>query len=428
MGTVKYSTVGSTNIRAKDVSSLPHLAPMPKGVFSVELFSGVYNTTMKAFLTLAGLLLLPASQCAAAVAVDSTGPNSSGAAAPGASSLSWSHTVTSSGSNLALVVAVGVGARPDDGLALSVTYNSVAMTSAGLMHADNTDHGFVQMFCLAAPATGTNTVAVSLSGGIGDLVGGSISFTGVNQATPCKNAATAYSSGTSVSVAVTSTAGDMVVDAVGTGSGVTASTQTLEWLNNLNHATADANAAQSVAAGAPSVTMGYTGINDFWGIIGVDLAAASGSSGGGSTTGGNGPCDLNQDGVINGADVGLAVNMSLGTTTCTANIEGANACTVITVQRVINASLGQTCIVYNTHGVTLNWSASSTPNVTYNVYRGSASTGPFSQLNSTAISALTYADTAVQPGQTYYYVLTAVDAAGQSSYSSPSSPATVPNP
>jgi hypothetical protein len=428
MSSVKYSTVGSTNGGARTHEVFGALRRCPRGLFPVELVSGLYTTTMKAFLTFAGLLLLPASQCAAAVAVDSVGPNSSGVGAPGATSLSWSHTVTSSGSNLALVVGVGVGARPDDGLTLSVTYNSVPMTSAGLMHANDTDHGFVQMFCLAAPATGTHTVAVSLSGGTGDLVGGSISFTGVNQTTPCTNTVTAYSYSTSVSVAVTSTAGDMVVDAVGTGTGVSGSTQTLEWLKNLNSNTADANAAQSVAAGASTVTMGYTGSYDYWGIIGVDLAAASGSTGGGSTGGGAGPCDLNQDGVINGADVTLGVNMSLGTTTCTASIEGPNICTVITVQRVVNASLGQTCITYNTHGVILNWTASSGPNVTYNVYRGSASTGPFSQLNSTAISALTYADTSVQAGQTYYYVLTAVSASGQSAYSSPAVQATIPNP
>ena len=266
--------------------------------------------------------------CWAAVAVDSVGPSSAGTSASAASSLSWTHTVTSSGSNLALVVGVGVGARPDDGMTLSVTFNSVAMTSVGLMHADNTDHGFVQMFCLAAPASGTHTVAVSLSGGTAALVGGSISFTGVNQTTPCKNTATAYNSGTSVSVAVTSAAGDMVVDAVGTGSGVSASTQTLEWVNNFSSATADGNAAQSVAPGASTVTMGYTGINDYWAIIGVDIAAASGSTGGGPTSGGAGPCDLNQDGVVNSADVTLAVNMALGTNTCSANVEGPNTCTV----------------------------------------------------------------------------------------------------
>ena len=280
----------------------------------------MHGTKMRTFLTLTGLILLPAWRCSAAVAVDSVGPNSSGAAASAASSLSWSHTVTSSGSNLALVVGVGVGNDSDGGLGLTVTYNSVVMTSVGKC-TRNASSGVVQTFRIAAPASGTNTVAVTLSGGTADLIGGSISFTGVNQSSPCRNAATALGYSTLVSVAVTSAAGDMVVDAVGSGSAITASSQTLEWLHNLNGNTGDGNAAQSVASGASTVTMGYTGINDYWGIIGVDVAAASGSTG--PSGGGDGPCDLNQDGVINTADVTLAANMAIGTATCSASVEGA---------------------------------------------------------------------------------------------------------
>jgi len=141
------------------------------------------------------------------------------------------------------------------------------------------------------------------------------------------------------------------------------------------------------------------------------------------------PCDLNKDGVVNTADVTLAINMAIGSTPCTANVEGSLICTAITVQRVTNASLGETCITYNTHGVTLNWVASTTPNVSYNVYRGTASAGPFTQVNSSPISGTTYTDSAVQAGQTYYYVATAVDVNNnQSSYSSPSVQATIPNP
>lgn len=385
---------------------------------------------MRTFLMVSGLVWVLAAQASAAVAVDSVAPSSSGTAASGASSLSWSHTVTTSGSNLALVVGVGVGARPDTGLALSVSYNSVAMTSVGLAHANNTNHGFVQMFCLAAPASGTHTVAVNLSGGTADLIGGSISFTGANQSSPCGNAATAYSSGTSVSVAVTSAVGDMVVDAVGTGTSISTSNQTLRWLENLNPNTADGNAAQSTAPGASSVTMGYTGSNDYWAIVGVDVVAASGSTGGNA-----GPCDLNQDGVINGpgpnTDVTLAINMALGTQTCTANLEGANTCTVITVQRVVNASLGQTCITYGTHAATLSWTASTSPNISYyNVYRGTASGGPYSKIGSTTANSgtTTYKDTVVQAGQTYYYVGTAVDSSGNESGYSNQATAAIPTP
>jgi len=141
------------------------------------------------------------------------------------------------------------------------------------------------------------------------------------------------------------------------------------------------------------------------------------------------PCDLNGDGVVNSADVTLAVNMALGTTPCTANLEGADVCTVITVQRVVNASLGGTCITYNSHAVTLNWTASSSTGVAgYDVFRSTTSGGPYTQMNSTLITGTTYKDTAVSPGVTYYYVATSVTSSGvQSAYSSQIS-ATVPTP
>jgi hypothetical protein len=55
------------------------------------------------------------------------------------------------------------------------------------------------------------------------------------------------------------------------------------------------------------------------------------------------PCDLNSDGAVNMTDVQMAVNQSLGVTTCTnANLDGAG-CSVVGVQRVINATQGGTC-------------------------------------------------------------------------------------
>ena len=55
-------------------------------------------------------------------------------------------------------------------------------------------------------------------------------------------------------------------------------------------------------------------------------------------------CDLNFDGVISVLDAQLAVEMNLGTTPCTANINGPGVCAVTTIQRVINAALGGACV------------------------------------------------------------------------------------
>jgi len=59
-----------------------------------------------------------------------------------------------------------------------------------------------------------------------------------------------------------------------------------------------------------------------------------------------GVCDLNGDGVINAADVQIAINQALGVARCTnADMIGNGQCNVVDVQRVINASMGGVCKV-----------------------------------------------------------------------------------
>jgi hypothetical protein len=55
-------------------------------------------------------------------------------------------------------------------------------------------------------------------------------------------------------------------------------------------------------------------------------------------------CDLNGDGVVNSADVTLAINQALGVVPCTnGSLQQNGQCNIVGVQRVINASLGGTC-------------------------------------------------------------------------------------
>lgn len=77
------------------------------------------------------------------------------------------------------------------------------------------------------------------------------------------------------------------------------------------------------------------------------------------------------------------------------------------------------------HAVDLTWSPSTSTDISgYAVYRGLTSDGPFTMLTTTA--ATTYTDNNVQSGQTYYYVLTAVDSNNvESGFSTPAS-ATIP--
>lgn len=142
-------------------------------------------------------------------------------------------------------------------------------------------------------------------------------------------------------------------------------------------------------------------------------------------------CDLNGDGSINITDVTLAESMALGQTQCTSIIESnPSKCTIISIQRVYNASQGNPCITYNTHNSALSWTASVVQNLFgpptsfvsgatgWNLYRSSTSGGPYTKLNSTSIGLTTsYPDFTVTVSATYYYVVTDTIPSGESPFS-----------
>ena len=74
------------------------------------------------------------------------------------------------------------------------------------------------------------------------------------------------------------------------------------------------------------------------------------------------------------------------------------------------------------HSVALGWEASTTPNVTYNIYRSNTS-GAYSTTPLASVSGTSYTDYAVQAGQTYFYVVKAVDSTDPNNLSSPSNEA-----
>jgi hypothetical protein len=54
------------------------------------------------------------------------------------------------------------------------------------------------------------------------------------------------------------------------------------------------------------------------------------------------------------------------------------------------------------HSVTLDWNASTSAVIGYNVYRGTVSGGPYTPLNSSLVTTTQYQDSSVQSGQTYH--------------------------
>jgi hypothetical protein len=143
-----------------------------------------------------------------------------------------------------------------------------------------------------------------------------------------------------------------------------------------------------------------------------------------ATTAG-GACDLNQDGIVNVVDVQLATNIDLGLLACPVDID-EGVCGSTLVNQIVTAALGEGCSATVTHSVSVTWTASPSPNIAgYNVYRSNTSGGTYSLL-SALVTTTSYKDADVVAGETYYYVVTAVNTSNQESASSTQAQATVP--
>ena len=78
--------------------------------------------------------------------------------------------------------------------------------------------------------------------------------------------------------------------------------------------------------------------------------------------------------------------------------------------------------------VVLSWDASTSKVAGYDVFRGTVSGGPYSQINGSIVNGTSFTDSTVQQGKTYYYVTTAVSSSGMQSSFSNQTVAAIPNP
>ncbi|MCZ2147250.1 MAG: hypothetical protein LC126_05695 [Bryobacterales bacterium] len=143
------------------------------------------------------------------------------------------------------------------------------------------------------------------------------------------------------------------------------------------------------------------------------------------------PCDLNRDGAVNAVDVQLSINMFRYGLSCATAIYASGACNDIVTNRVVDAAFGKSCITgipASAHRVSLNWTASTSPNIIrHNVYRGTTAGGPYTMVATVHITGGTsYIDTTVQGGGSYYYVVTAVDSNNRESAYSREAAAKIP--
>lgn len=172
-----------------------------------------------------------------------------------ASTITLNHTVGSN-SNRFLIVTVAI--ERDDERVTSVTYAGQAMTFVGTSVDPNLTSR-LEVWRLIAPATGTNTVSVTLNASAATVVA-AISFANVDQSNPI--AASQFASGTGssdASVSVASATDQVVLSAIAANDAVNSVTpfagQASRW-NVLN--AADVIGAGSTTAGSSTTTMRYT--------------------------------------------------------------------------------------------------------------------------------------------------------------------------
>jgi hypothetical protein len=164
------------------------------------------------------------------------------------------------------------------------------------------------------------------------------------------------------------------------------------------------NITTGTSSAAQNVTVTNTG-NSNVSISQINLTGA-----GYTMTGGSAPVTLTPSQTITlsvqfGPGVAGAVN---GNISIVSNAGGSPA----------GVPLTGTGVVPVVHSVVLTLKAGTSTVSGYNVYRSTVSSTGYIKLNSSLVSGLTYTDSSVQNGTTYFYVATAVDSGGtESSYS-----------
>lgn len=193
-----------------------------------------------------------------------------------ASTYNWSHTCT--GSNLYLVVGVSMLSLAQT--VSGITYNSVAMTFLGAQNSV-TGAARVELWGLANPSTGANTIAVTLTGAIASGANAS-SYTGVHQtvSTEAFSSAQATNVGAAdATVNITTVADlDYCVDAVATDdTAITVGTGQIQTGNITGAGGSAAMSYEGAETPAGTFTMSWTNVAALatWSIATIGLRPVS---------------------------------------------------------------------------------------------------------------------------------------------------------
>ncbi len=119
-----------------------------------------------------------------------------------ASSMQWQHT-TGSGNDRLLLVTIDIfRSNGQPRTVSSITYNGIALTQATTKEHSSNPRLRSYLFYLTNPASGTKTISVTFSGST-DAIGGSVSYTNVNQTSPLQVSSANSGSGITQSTSLT---------------------------------------------------------------------------------------------------------------------------------------------------------------------------------------------------------------------------------
>lgn len=315
-----------------------------------------------------------------------------------AGSVSASLSVASDASNSPLSVSLtGVGTQGQlTASPASISFGNISVngSNAQTVTLSNSGSGSLTITQAAASGAGFSISGLTLPATIN--AGGNISFTATFAPTTAGSA--------SGSIQITSNASNpsLTVSLAGTG----VATTSLLSSNPTSETFGDVAAGQSASAnvtvkntGNSTVTITQvTGPGDPYTISGITANQTIGA----------------------GQSATLTVNFAPTTT-------GSFTGNVTITSTATNSPL-TIAIAGGSHSVSLSWTASTSTVVGYNVYRGTVTSGPYTLVNSSLVTGTTYTDLAVASGQTYFYVVTAVNSSGTESVYSNQASAAVPTP
>ena len=317
-----------------------------------------------------------------------------------AETVSGNITVTSTQGTSTVVAVSGTGLQA----AISLTPSSanfgsvtVGSTNSQTIQIGNTGNGTLTITQASATGSGFSTTGLTLPLSINP--GQSSTFNGQYQPSA------AGSASGSITIVSNAASSPNVVALTGTG---VAATQILSLSTN----TVSFGNVDTGTTSTQTVTVTNMGNAN------VQISQIAPSGPGYSLIGANAPVTLTPSqkltfSVIFSPTVAGSVS---GSVTITSNATGSPS----------TISLSGSGVVSVPHSVSLSWTASTSVVTGYNVYRSTTSGTGYTKLNASPVSVVSYRDSSVVNGTTYYYVTTAVDGSGTESTNSNEAVAVIP--